>query len=252
MEHNLIHKYGDNHQLIKLSIKQLLELPIENWKHNRPPDEIRVSEIETFIQKRDTLILQPFYIHYNPKNGIYEILDGIHRYTAMKNIEYPELIEDKIVFVHLFVNLTYGNLIDIFQDINKTVPVPELYINSTNVNDNANEKVIIEEVSKEWQRKYKSHFSPSSNYNVPNINRDVFINILSHLYTSYKVRNSTKMSEMLERANTNIRDYVLAGVGFRNMPIKFSDKQKEKCKESGCYLFLYKDIETIKYFAGKL
>jgi hypothetical protein len=61
MEHNLIHKYGDNHQLIRLSIKQLLELPIENWKHNRPPDEIRVSEIETFIQKKDTLILQPIY-----------------------------------------------------------------------------------------------------------------------------------------------------------------------------------------------
>jgi hypothetical protein len=252
MEHNLIHKYDDNHRLIKLSIKQLLELPIENWKHNRPPDEVRVAEIESFIQKRANEILQPFYIHYNPKTDIYEILDGIHRYSAIKEVSEKNMehISDKILFIHLFIDISYGALIDIFNNLNKTVPVPELYIGKAE--DNTNKKEIIEETVEQWKIWYKSHFSSSTtSCQIPNILRDSFINILSELYTSYKVRSKTKLLELLECANSNIRDYVLAGISLRTIPIKFSEQQKQKCSKSGCYLFLYRDVGNIKYFIDK-
>jgi hypothetical protein len=244
-KYQTIHEYDERHRLIKISIRQLLELPMENWKHNRPPDEIRVSEIESFIQKRTNQILQPFYIHYNPKINVYEILDGIHRYSAIKSIREENVLE-KMIFVHLFIDLTYGNLIDIFNDLNKTVPVPELYITSTQ--DNSNEKDTIEEIVKHWQKLYKQHFSSSNNYTIPNINRDSFINLLSDLYTSYRIRNKTKLIELLEKANTNIKNYVTSGLSCRQIPTKFTENQKKKCSESGCYLFLYKDINTIKYF----
>jgi hypothetical protein len=243
-----IHEYSENHHLIKISITKLLELPVKNWKYNRPPDEVRVAEIENYLKRKDSKILQPFYIHYNTICGTYEILDGIHRYSAIKHLQ-P--INDKILFVHLFIDLTDGTLIDIFKDLNKTVPVPELYISTTTIDDSANEKAVIEDIVKEWQRKYKQHFSSSNNYTIPNINRDSFINMLSELYTTYRVRSKPKMLEILERANNNIRDYLLSGITCKTISTKFSEKQKEKCKDSGCYLFLYKDIETIKYFINK-
>jgi hypothetical protein len=252
MEYPAIHEYTEDNRLIKLTIEELLKLPMENWKHNRPPDEVRVAEIESFIKKRANEILQPFYIHYNPKTDIYEILDGIHRYSAIKEVSEKNMenISDKIVFIHLFIDLSYGTLIDIFQNLNKTVPVPELYIGQTQ--DNTNKKEIIEEISTEWKKMYKEHFSGSkTSCQIPNIIRDSFIDILSELYTSYKIRSKSKLLELLERANTNIKDYVLAGVSFRTIPIKFSDNQLQKCSKSGCYLFLYRDISKIKYFIEK-
>jgi hypothetical protein len=248
MEYPAIHEYTDDHRLIKLTIGQLLELPIENWKHNRPPDEVRVVEIKEFIQDKVKIndILQPFYIHYNSKKDIYEVLDGIHRYSAMKGAE--EHISDKTVFVHLFVDLSCGSLVDIFENLNKTVPVPELYIGQPQAD--TTKKDIIEGVAEQWKKLYKSHFSGSStSCQIPNIIRDHFINILSELYTSYRIRCKTKLLELLERANSNIKDYIIADVSCREIPIKFSDKQKQKCLDSGCYLFLYsRDIRIIKYF----
>lgn len=252
MEYPAIYEYNESHRQIKLTIEQLLRLPMENWKHNRPPDEFRVAEIESFIQKRANEILQPFYIHYNPKTDIYEILDGIHRYSAIKGVSEKNMenISDKMIFIHLFIDISYGSLIDIFQNLNKTVPVPELYNGQTQ--DNANKKEIIESITDEWKKLYKEHFSGSkTSCQVPNIMRDSFIDILSDLYTSYKIRSKAKLLELLERANTNIKDYVVARISLRNMPIKFSDNQLQKCSKTGCYLFLYRDISNIKYFIEK-
>lgn len=248
MDYPVIHEYDKHKKLIKLTIGQLLELPIENWKHNRPPDEFRVAEIEEYITEPDNEILQPLYIHYNSKIGIYEVLDGIHRYSAMKNVKDILPISDKLVFVHLFVDLTYGNLIDIFQNLNKTLPVPELYMSSAE--DNLNQKLIIQEVVNEWKNKYKGHFSNSNNYTSPNINDTSFTNILCELYTSHTVRNKAKLLQLIERANNNIKAYIIANVPSKEIPIKFSDKQKKKCFDSGCYLFLYKDITIIDSFTG--
>lgn len=252
MEYPAIHEYTDDHRLIKLTVEQLLELPLENWIHNRPPDEVRFAEIEAFIQKRNNQILQPFYINYNSKTGIYEVIDGIHRYSAMKAIKDPNIlckILDKIVFIHLFIDLEHGSLLTVFNNLNKTVPLPELYIghNVQTAHENIVKKEIIQEVAEEWQRKYKSHFSESTSYQIPNILRDSFINILDELYTCYTVRNKAKLLQLLESANNKIRENVISGVKDRRIPKKLSEQQKQKCSKTGCYLFLYRDIEDIKY-----
>lgn len=252
MEYPAIHEYDDDHRLIKLTVGQLLELPMENWKHNRPPDEVRFAEIEAFIQKRTNEILQPFYINYNSKTGIYEVVDGIHRYSAIKAVKDPNIlgkIVDKIVFVHLFIDLEHGSLLTIFNNLNKTVPLPELYIGHTvqTSHENIIKKEIIQEVAEEWQRKYRSHFSDSTSYQIPNILRDSFINILDELYTSHTVRNKAKLLELLEIANNKIKEYVLSDVKDKRLPKKISEQQKQKCSKTGCYLFFYRDIKDIKY-----
>jgi hypothetical protein len=246
MEYPVIHEYDESHRVIKLNIGQLLELPIENWKANRPPDDVRVAELEAFIQKQASKVLQPLYIHYNPKTDIYEVLDGIHRYSAMKAMKEPHIL-DKIVFVHLFIDHDHGSLISIFNNLNKTVPVPELYIAQSQ--DNANQKEIIEAVTEQWKKLYKSHFSGSNtSCQIPNIIRDHFINILTKLYTSHRIRCKTKLIELLERANYNIKEYVLSDKKLAEFRKNFSENQLQKCSKSGCYLFLYKDIDDIEYF----
>ncbi len=251
MEFTIIHEYTPKKHLVKLTIKQLLELPIENWKHNRPPDEIRVAEIEDYILDQDNQILQPFYIHYNSKIDVYEMLDGIHRYSAIKNIKDCPSIYEKVVFVHLFTDLTYGNLIDIFQNLNKTIPVPELYMNPDQ--DNTSEKEIIEEVVAIWKKKYKSHFSSlkTTYSNIPNINSDTFKDMLSELYKYKKVRSKEKLLELIEKANANIKEYIISGANHKEISEKtLSNKQLQKCAITGCYLFLCRDIRSIKSFIG--
>jgi hypothetical protein len=246
MDYPAIHEYDESHRLIKLNIGQLLELPVENWKPNRPPDDIRVIEIEAFIQKKATKILQPLYIHYNPKIDVYEVLDGIHRYSAMKGIKDSHIL-DKIVFVHLFIDHDHGSLISIFNNLNKTVPVPELYLGPAG--DNVHQKQIIEETVEQWKKMYKSHFSGSAtSCQIPNIIRDNFINLLSELYKFHNVRNKEKLLELLERCNSNIKDYILSDKKVTRFPKDFSKNQLQKCSKTGCYLFLYKNIDDINYF----
>ncbi len=254
MEHQPIHQYSKGKKVILITVEDLLKLNSQNWKYNRPPDEIRIEEIKKYIVRKDTNILQPFYIHYDTNTQTYEILDGIHRYTALKelrvsNMEFEpqQIINRKMVFVHLFIDLTEGALIDIFQDLNKTVPVPNLYIACSPISVDADEKEAVGDITKDWQRKYKSHFSHSPNCNIPNINRDTFMNLLSNLYNKYRVRNKARLEEILELANNSIREYVESGVHSRAIPNKFSDKQKDKCRETGCYIFLYKE-DMINYF----
>lgn len=235
---DLVHVYNPDHQVIKMSIKDMLELPIENWKYNRPPDEIRSIEIANYFNKFNVDILQAFYIHYRPDTDAYEMLDGIHRYTGLKMMNNLELMYDKIIFIHLFTDLTDGILIDIFQNLNKTVPVPSLYIHVDKKDDT--EKVIVEDITKQWITKYKSHFSPNSECNIPNINRDTFIILLTDLYNLYKIRTKDKLEDILEKANILIKEHVQSGLHTRYMPNKFSNKQKDKCLKSDCYLFLYR------------
>jgi len=125
---------------------------------------------------------------------------------------------------------------EIFKTLNKSQSVPELYIK-----DNALEKrQIIEQIANEWQIKYKRHFSSSSNPILGNTNRNKFIDLLDKIYDKYKI-DSTKINlfkNKLEHANTQI--------SF-DIPSKASVDIRLKCKESGCYLFLFKNDKLEEY-----
>jgi hypothetical protein len=82
MEHP-IHHYSANHNLFLVSVREFLTLPVKNWKYNRSPDKIRCKEIATYILKTKAPLETVFYL---VKNKTYEVLDGIHRYTALKMI----------------------------------------------------------------------------------------------------------------------------------------------------------------------
>ena len=244
-DHQISHEYSADHFVVKIKVAELLKINVVNWTYNRPADGTRCSEIKDYLSKPSTVIDIFFHLHYNEKYNEFECLDGIHRYTALTMVDNKELINDKIVFAHIYFKKSEGELIDIFKNINKSITVPELYISKEY---SLSDREIIQTVVNEWKDKYESHFSPSKDFRVPQMNRDFFIDFLTSIFNEYKIRNKKTLLELLNKANECVKEYLDTGYSHPRRPIKFSPKQLEKCQKSGCYLFLYKDSTLKEYF----
>lgn len=242
-----IHEYSSEHFVIKVKICDLLDSPICNWIHNRPPDLVRCHDIAKSIYTLRKPVDTMFYIVYNNIKKTFEIIDGIHRFTALQIIRRAnkeatdflcpgdfgsnndaDWLFQSYILVNIRFNTSLGSIIETFTNLNKSNPVPDLYIRDVS----EEKKRIIHDVANKWQVKYRPHFSSNSKPNKPNVNRDRFIELLEHVYDKYKVTEETKyvLEKLIEHANTNIR---------RNLPNKITQPCLDKCNETGCFLFLY-------------
>jgi hypothetical protein len=229
--------------LFKVTVRDLLSFNIENWIKNRPPDETRFEEIKENICKPNYIFNNVLHFYYNFKKDTFEIIDGAHRYYTILSLNKgeKELIYSKDVILFVYVNKTEGELSDIFINLNKSICVPELY---SSMEYSLRQREIIDNAVSIWQEKYKSHFSPSNSFRIPQINRENFYNLLTELTERFKVRNESKLLDILDKLNEYIRDYVECEDKFKaitKLPKKFTSNQLEKCRKTGCYLFLYKD-----------
>lgn len=255
-ESEVIHAFADNHLLLKIKISDILNAQINNWSYNRPPDMARCPDIARYMYNSKKPIDTMVYLTYKNQSDTFEVLDGIHRLTALKLIQTENSKAKPLDFItpfyqgdfefgsnsdalwiynqYLLVNIRFnavlGDLIEIFKTLNKSQAVPDIYIR-----DVAKEKRdIIETIANEWQIRYKKHFSSSANPIIGNTNRHKFIDLLDTIYDKYKIDETkiNKFKQVLEDANTKIS---------MNVPAKFSIDARLKCRESGCYLFLYKN-----------
>ena len=242
---SILHEYSQNEYLLKLFVGELLKMEIINWKHNRPPDEIRCNDIKNHLIKSNTFINVPLHFNYNQKYDEFECIDGIHRYTALTLVDNKELVNDKIVIIYIYINKTEGELVDIYQNINKSIGIPELYKSDEY---SLGDKEIITYVINSWMNQYKEHFSSSANPKVPHINREVFSNFLTDIYNEHKIRNKNRLLDLLNNINQNVKDYIQSGISKPRRPITFSQNQLDKCQKTGCYLFLYKPDVLKQYF----
>lgn len=250
-----VHSFSDDHIVLKIQIKDILNAPITNWEYNRPPDMSRCPDIAKYIYSSKKPIDTMIYFAYKNVADCFDVLDGIHRLTALRIIKKENSKSKQLDFItneekenekekerekvanwlynqYLLVNVRFnavlGDLIDTFITLNKSQTVPDLYIR-----DVAKEKRdIIEAVTNDWQIRFKKHFSSSSNPITGNTNRNKFIDLLDKIYDKYKINEACKLKEVLEDANTRI--------SF-NIPTKISVDIRVKCIDSGCYLFLYKN-----------
>jgi len=245
----IILSYSENHVIYKIMIKDLLVDSVKNWEYNRPPDMARCPDIAGYIYNSKKPVDTMIYLSYNNLKDKFEVLDGIHRITALKIIKEEnskplDLLQEyefsssnnlnwlfnQYILVNIRFNATLGELIEIFKNLNKSQTVPELY-----VRDYTKEKrEIIETIVNEWYVKYKKHFSSSSNPIIGNTNRNKFVDLLDKLYEKHRIDefNCNKLRKLLEDANLKIS---------LNIPIKASIDIRVKCKETGCYLFLVKN-----------
>lgn len=245
----IIHKYTENHLIGKCKISDLLQgatdNKIINWKHNRPPDTVRCKELAEYIYNKKQEV--DWLIYMVAENDILHIIDGIHRFhslqiikrenskapdyltpTAFANNNSADWLYEKYIFISLRLNMTNGQTIDLFQSLNKSNPVPELYI-APDVN--IQKRTLIESIVNEWMTDFNTHFTSSKNPNIPNMNRDKFIEILDFVYEKYQLNNSTNylLSEKLYELNSKLK---------ASPPKKTSPSALEKCNKTGCFIFL--------------
>lgn len=250
----IIHSYSERHMLIKIKINDLLNAPITNWKYNRPPDQIRCADIAKYIYLSKKPLDTMLYLSFNNNTQSFDIIDGIHRYTSLKilkenNSKPLNLIDpcdygsnndavwlyQSYIILNIRFNAIESELIELFKNLNKSTPISDLYIR-----DFVKEKrEIIENVANNWQVKYKSHFSSNNKPNKPNINRDRFIDLLQEIYLKYNINEDNKhlLEQVLDRANWEISN---------NIPPKLSETILEKCKSTGCWLFIYTNDKLLK------
>jgi hypothetical protein len=245
----LVLAYNDNHSIYKIQIKDLLVSSVKNWEYNRPPDMARCPDIARYIYNSKKPIDTMMYLSFNNIKEVFEVLDGIHRITALKIIKEEnskplDLLEshefgsgndanwlyNQYILVNIRFNAPLGELIEVFKNLNKSQAVPEIYIR-----DHTKEKRdIIDTIANEWFVKYKKHFSSSANPISGNTNRNKFVDLLDKLYDKHKIDESSAdtFRKILNDANRYISTII---------PSKISVDIRVKCKETGCYLFLYKN-----------
>jgi hypothetical protein len=249
----VVHKYSNEHLIVKITINDLLSAPITNWEYNRPPDMCRCKDIARYIYKSKSPLDTMIYASYNNKKKSFDIIDGIHRYTALKiikdeNNKQLDLISENefghnnnanwlynsYILMNIRFNFTQGDIIELFQSLNKSAPIPDLYIR----NVNEDKKRIIEQIVNYWQNKYPSHFSSNPRPNRPNINREQFINIIDKVYDNKRIQEHADGYRALLIILDNANETISTNIP-RTKKLKPTDNIIKKCKETGCWLFLY-------------
>jgi hypothetical protein len=249
----IVHSYTVCHKIIKVKILDLLDTPIANWQYNRPPDLTRCNDIARYHFFSKNIPDNMLYFAFNNKDKKFNVIDGIHRYTSLKIIKEQnskpldiltpgefgndndaKWIYDSYIIINVRFNSTEGELIELFKALNKSAPIPELYIRDVK----KEKRDIIESIANSWQIKYKEHFSSSNKPAKPNINRDRFIDLLETLYDKHQITddNKHKLDQLLDDANFQISHSKLPkGLLTQN--------GYDKCVKSGCWLFIYKPYE---------
>ena len=227
----LLHEYSGSHKLFKTTVAEFLTMPIKNWRFNRPVDKARSREIAQHIQSKPIETL--FYLA--EIDGTYEVLDGIHRYTALKMLP-VDYITDSIatsyVLLNIRINPTEGELVDFFKSFNKSIPVPDLYLQ----NPDQVKRDIITAIVNKWETTYPMHFSTARKFQRPNINRTALTDILSDVYDKYiktDVISADELEERLHKYND---------IAYNKWKDEETPKTAiKKCKESGLWLFMAPD-----------
>lgn len=252
----IIHTFSEIHYLVKIKISDALNASIYNWSYNRPPDMSRCPDIARYVYNSKKPIDTMIYLTYKNACDSFDVLDGIHRLTALKIIQSENSKIRPLDFItpslegdfefgsnndahwlynqHLLVNIRFnsvlGDLIEIFKTLNKSQAVPDIYIRDVT----REKKEIIETIANDWQIRYKKHFSSSASPISGNTNRHKFINLLDIIYDKYKIDDTKfdKFKQILEEANNRMS---------LNVPKKTTIDTRLKCRDTGCYLFLYKN-----------
>lgn len=250
----LLMMYNERHYVYKIMVKNVLNDYVKNWEYNRPPDMARCPDIATSIYLSKKPIDTMIYLSFNNKKEVFEVLDGIHRITALRilkrenenpidllcSTEYSsngnaEWLLNQYMLVNIRFNASKGELVEAFENLNKCQAVPELYVRDPN----KEKQGIINAIANEWYVKYKRHFSSSNNPVTGNTNRNNFVSLLDKIYDKYNIDESTsdRLRALLDGANAKVK---------ANVPTKASIDARAKCIETGCYLFLHKNDKLEK------
>jgi hypothetical protein len=175
-----------------------------NWKKNRPPDNIRIAQIEEYYSS-NYITLIPGIIYVWKFKDKFIIYDGIHR--LMAGFKYAEnIIANKIgVLIHFIETEKEQDIINEFLNINKSICVPSIYLEETDTL----KKIVCETIAEKLCNAYPKFVSPSRKPFIYNFNRDNLIDFISTLNVDFSQQNiDNKIYNELIGLNLYAHDFV--------------------------------------------
>jgi len=234
LAYDIIFECSENNVVAHTTSDDLNEVVIKNWEMNRPPDMARVPEIQ-LAMKHQSYTDGIVYLSVNRTGDGYICYDGIHRLTALKNAK------NKNVVIDLILSYSDDQIISKFMRVNRCVPVPSLY---TKAERELHLRETLETVVRTIQSTYSSRFSAAAMPNIPNENRDSFMNKLSNevMERTNKVTASSNPEDWLKYLN-DLNNYARDNINI--LAPKLTPSQAVKCNISKWYLFAVKNWQNV-------
>lgn len=213
-------------------IKWKLVTPFcKKWSRNRDADMERVKEMIDLYHKGGYI---PRMIHLAclGDEGVV-CYDGNHRKEVFNAISEDD--DDLVCLVDIIFNATHNDVYKAFNNINKSVQLPAIYIEECNEND---VKAEIIELVRQYEVRYRGLMSTSPRCHAPNFNRDTFTDNIYTIYKSYGGKKSiAEIRIVLDKLN---EEYAQGKICRPHSMYK--DTVIQKCKKHNMWLFLEKCI----------
>jgi len=230
----------DNKLYGLINIKDLLNQEIEIPNEQRLKLTKKVDDIITYqdlyFKKYNCFNFQgTINIHYCEETNKYYLVDGQHRYFAIKDLVENHKYKNEYIILELIQVKTLGDLRENFNIINKNTKMPKF---PQNLN-----KSVIEKVSFHLFEKYPNFWSDSSRPQKPNINQTHLQEGIAFLY---KELNILLKKELTENELLKIILDKNKEIGKKNLlklnilsRLKTKNKIINKCEEAEFYLGIY-------------
>lgn len=207
-----------------LTCDTLHKLNAKRWSRQRPADETRVAEILSWIT-RESYVQGVLSMAWHPTEGLI-VYDGQHRWRALLQVTVP--VE---VLVEILWDTDEQEIIRSFQAVNRSVPVPELYVDAPLAADTLRGDV--EAYIKTLVSRYPSHVSVSARPNRPNFNRD---KLSDTLYDLWKECGSPPFKTIVDALETVNQEYDTDPFSVPRISLCKSPAILKKCMETHFWL----------------
>ncbi len=225
----IIETYPDGAVLFHTDWYTFRTYPIQNWEKNRPPNLQRIQEIGQAIQRQgytDGIL----YLFRFAKD-VYMCYDGIHRFEALRGL--PETHNPRLL-VHYVDEYNEEWVERKFKQLNKCIPVPELYTESQHQLEHIR---LIQSAVDHVLHQYPKIFTISARPRTPNQSRDVLTDQISELVEHVRLNDKNAVCGLLDRWNT----YMRRSIETTPSACSLSPKQVDKCRKTRCFMFASKD-----------
>lgn len=237
-ENDIKRKIDDNnipHNYEFIKLEDLLKINIHFTEWQRPINEKRCNVITEFIEKEleiKNFFTTPLIFGIIKSERKYHIIDGQHRYEALKMIsnKTPNLI---IPIIKIFVD-NEEKLKYIFRSVNQSLPLPDVYKEP----DGQDEVTVCKNVYEYFENRFTTFISykPAKR---PRINETDFQNKIYELIGELKLSDTEEMIELISEENN------IYSNKNRNYFQQISDRNYNRCVSGKFYLGLDKKYDWV-------
>jgi hypothetical protein len=167
----------------------------KKWSRNRDADQERIKEMIDHHQKGGYI---PRMIHLAELSDEGTVCyDGNHRKEVFNSFCNDESI---MCIVDIMFATTQKEVYKAFNNINKSVQLPAIYIEEEHNNTHVKDEILA--LVKHYESTYKALLSPSARCHAPHFNRDVFTENIYNIWKSLGCHMSiVELGVMLDKLN---------------------------------------------------